>query len=290
MKRRNSGGIPVLKNVNSCRNTSLHNSSIETEDAYPDTIEKDKIRLLILIPVMCIIFAELLIFSDRVQGAIMIHIMILIALSLSSIFIRDLKIQQVYMALMFLPVLRLLDCSIPIFFETTLYTFILVYAPMAIPLAVTIIQQRTSFEKIGITTKNFIQYLVISVPISFLLGLGEYLIIRPGYLIPDLTFVNLLKLTIIMVFFVGLVEELIFRTILQTRLESTLSVKEALIITSVLFGIMHSGHGTFYEILYTSFVGFIMGFAFYKTRSLPFIAMLHGFVNVFLFGILPHFI
>ena len=93
-----------------------------------------------------------------------------------------------------------------------------------------------------------------------------------------------------MVFFVGLVEELIFRSILQTRLEKALNVREALIITSLLFGLMHSGYGTFYEIFYTGFVGFIIGVAFYKTKSLPFVAALHGFANVFLFGILPHYL
>jgi membrane protease YdiL (CAAX protease family) len=130
--------------------------------------------------------------------------------------------------------------------------------------------------------------MLLSVPLGFLLGLGEYLTIKTGYLIPDLTFANLLKLIIVMVFFVGLIEELIFRSILQTRLENTLSVWEALLVTSIMFGLMHSGYGTIYEILYTGFVGFIMGLAFYKTKSLPFIAVLHGFVNVFLFGILPH--
>jgi membrane protease YdiL (CAAX protease family) len=149
--------------------------------------------------------------------------------------------------------------------------------------------QRNSLKEIGITAKNFPAYVLLSLPLSFLLGLGEYLTIRTGYLIPDLSFESLLKLTIIMVFFVGLVEELIFRSILQTRLEQALSVKEALLITSILFGLMHSGYGTFYEILYTGFVGLLMGFAFYKTRSLPFIAVLHGFINVFLFGILPYY-
>lgn len=151
-----------------------------------------------------------------------------------------------------------------------------------------ILHQRDSLEQIGITMKNFVPYMLIAVPLGFLLGFGEYLTIRSGYLIPDLTFVNLLKLTFIMVFFVGLVEELIFRSILQSRLEKALTVREALLITSLMFGLMHSGYGTFQEILYTGFVGLIMGLAFYKTRSLPFIAVLHGFVNVFLFGILPH--
>jgi membrane protease YdiL (CAAX protease family) len=93
-----------------------------------------------------------------------------------------------------------------------------------------------------------------------------------------------------MVLFVGLVEEIIFRSILQTRIEQALSMQEALLITSFLFGLMHSGYGTFNEILYTGFVGLVLGFAFYKTKSLPFVAILHGFVNVFLFGILPHYL
>jgi membrane protease YdiL (CAAX protease family) len=191
------------------------------------------------------------------------------------------------MPLMLLPVLRLVNLSMPIFFNTTLYTFIFVYSPLAIPVAAIIIHQRDSLKDIGITTKNIFMYMILAIPLGFLLGLGEYLTIRPGYLVPDLTFVNLLKLTIVMVFFVGLVEELIFRSILQARLEQALGVKEALIITSIMFGLMHSGYGTYNEMLYTGFVGLIIGIIFYKTRSLPFIAVLHGFVNVFLFGILP---
>jgi membrane protease YdiL (CAAX protease family) len=152
-----------------------------------------------------------------------------------------------------------------------------------------IIHQQHSLEEIGISMKNIGAYMILSIPLSFALGLGEYLTIRAEYLIPDLTFENLLKLTIVMVFFVGLIEELIFRSILQTRLDQALSISESLLITSLLFGLMHSGYGTFHEIFYTSFVGFLIGLAFYKTKSLPFIVVLHGFINVFLFGILPHY-
>jgi membrane protease YdiL (CAAX protease family) len=152
-----------------------------------------------------------------------------------------------------------------------------------------IIHQHYSLEQIGISMKNIGIYMVLSIPLSFILGLGEYLTIRAEYLIPDLTFENLFKLIFVMVFFVGLIEELIFRSLLQTKLDQALSISESLLITSLLFGFMHSGYGTFYEIIYTSFVGFLIGFAFYKTKSLPFIAVLHGFINVFLFGILPHY-
>lgn len=259
------------------------------KEAVQEKAELKKLRLYIAIPVLSIALAELLFFSGSIAAAICVHIGILIALSLSNIFIKDPKVHKIYLPLMLLPLLRLVNLSVPVFFETTLYAFIFTYSPLAIAAAAVIKYQQISLEEIGITTKNFPIYIVLSVPLGFLLGLGEFLTIQTGYLIPDLTFGNLLKLTLVMVLFVGLVEELIFRSILQTRFEKVMDARAALIITSLLFGLMHSGYGTFYEIFYTSFAGFIIGFVFYKTRSLPLIATLHGFTNVFLFGILPYY-
>ncbi|AKB58106.1 CPBP family intramembrane glutamic endopeptidase [Methanosarcina barkeri] len=260
------------------------------EDLNLQELEAKRIRLFIVIPVVFIGLAELLIFAGRMKLAIWIHIGVLIALSLSDIVVKNLKIYRIYQALMLLPILRLVNLSMPVFFNTTLYTFVLVYAPLLVPLGIIVIDQRSSFEHIGITAKNLPVYIILSIPLSFLYGLGEYFTIHPGYLIPDLSIRNLFILTFIMVFFVGLVEEIIFRSILQVRIEDVLGVKEAVLIAGLLFGLMHSGYGTFHEVLYTVVGGLFMGFAFYKTRNLPFIVLLHGFVNVFLFGIFPHYI
>ncbi|AKB38796.1 CAAX amino terminal protease family protein [Methanosarcina siciliae C2J] len=259
-----------------------------SEKTDQEKLEARKLRFLTAVPVLSITLAELLIFSGRMGAAVWIHICTLIALSLSNIVLKDPEIHKIYQAFMLLPVLRLINLSMPIFFDTTLYTFIFIYGPLAIPVVVIVLHQRDSLEQMGITLKHVVPYMFLSVPLGFVIGLGEYLTIKTGYLIPDLTFTNMFKLIIVMVFFVGLIEELIFRSILQTRLKNALGMWEALLITSFMFGLMHSGYGTIQEILYTGFVGFIMGLAFYKTKSLPFIAVLHGFVNVFLFGILPH--
>lgn len=259
------------------------------EKAVQEEITTRQLRLYIAVPIMCMAIAELFIFSGKTVIAVWIHSGVLLALTLSSIFIKDPKVHKIYMPLMLLPVLRLVNLSMPVFSKITLYAFILYYIPLVFPVLAIIIHQRISLEQIGIAKKHFLIYMVLAVPLSFLLGLGEYIIIRPGCLIPNLSFENLLVLTIIMVFFVGLVEELIFRSILQTRIEQVLSAPESLLITSFLFGFMHSGYGTYYEMFYTGFVGLVLGFIFYKTKSLPFIVVVHGFVNVFLFGILPYY-
>lgn len=263
---------------------------IGLEEINQEKYETTRIRLFIAVPAAFIVLAEFLIYAHIIQLAILVHIGVLIAFSLSNMFVKDIKVYRIYQALMLLPILRLVNLSMPVFFTTTLYTYVFVYSPLLIPLIIIVTHQRYSLEQVGITAKHLLGYTILSIPLGFLLGLGEYLIIRPHYLIPDLSIGNLLKLTIIMVFFVGLTEELIFRSVLQTRLEEVLDAREALIIASILFGFMHSGYGTSYEILYTGFVALFIGFAFYKTRSLPFIAIMHGFINVFLFGILPYYL
>jgi membrane protease YdiL (CAAX protease family) len=123
--------------------------------------------------------------------------------------------------------------------------------------------------------------------LGLLLAEGEYLIIRTNYLIPDLSIFNLLTLSVIMIFFVGIVEEIIFRSVLQNRLQIVFGNFTGLIFTSILFGLMHSAYGNIYEVLYASFVGLFIGFLFYRTRSLPLAVLIHGFINVFLFGVIP---
>lgn len=246
-------------------------------------------KVLAGIPILFIALAEILLYAGKAGAATWVHIGTIIALTLSTMLVKDRQMNRIHQALTLLPVLRLVNLSMPVFFDVTLYSFIFIYGPLAIPVAVAARAQEFTWKQMGMVfNKKTWTYLLLAVPLGFLLGYGEYSTIHVGYLIPDLSFLNVLKLTIIMVFFVGLIEEVIFRSILQTRLEESFGLKNGMIVASLLFGLMHSGYGTPYEMLYTAGVGLFMGYTFQKTRSLPFITVIHGFVNVFLFGIIPH--
>jgi membrane protease YdiL (CAAX protease family) len=183
--------------------------------------------------------------------------------------------------------MRLVNLSIPVFYETTLYSLIFIYSLLAVPAIIAATQQGFTRSQLGITFNKLWLYIPLSVVLGLLLAEGEYLIIRTSYLIPDLSIFNLLTLSVIMIFFVGVVEEIIFRSVLQNRLQMVFGNFTGIIFTSVLFGLMHSAYGNIYEVLYASFVGLFIGFLFYRTRSLPLAALIHGFINVFLFGIIP---
>jgi len=239
------------------------------------------------IPALAIAFAEMWVYSGRLIEAASIHAVILLGLSFSMVFVKDEEIQKTYQAFILLPILRLINLSMPVFFEATLDSFIFIYGLLAVPVSIAATHQGLTRKQLGITFEKIITYILLSILLGFLLGAGEYLVIGTKNLIPDLSIFYLLKLSIVMIFFVGLVEEVIFRSILQTRLEIVLGDRGGLIITSILFGLMHSGYGSIYEVVYTSFVGIVIGYLFYRTRSLPLAMMIHGFINIFLFGLIP---
>ena len=239
-------------------------------------------------PVIAIAFAELLIFTGRIKEAAATYTLLLIILSLSIIASKKLETRKVYQALILLPVLRLVNLSMPIFFEANIYSFVFMYLPMTIPITIVSVYQEIPKEG----KMDLLRKMGLYLPFSLLAGLifaeAEYLIVQTRPLIPDLSFFNLLQLTIIMIFIVGLIEELIFRGVIQTRLEEFLGPAGGVLLASLLFGVMHSSYGTFYEIVYTFLAGGILGYFFYRTKSLPLVVMIHGFINIFLFGIIPH--
>jgi membrane protease YdiL (CAAX protease family) len=262
----------------------------ETENQGTNKLEKiegRKKEVYVGIAILAIFFAETLIYFGRLKEALWIHMVILIGLSLSIALIKNEDVYKTYQALMLIPLIRLFYFSMPVFSDT-LYFLTFIYAILAVPVMIIISYQQLTRENLGITFRRIWLYLPLSVLISFGLAMGGYTNIQTGSLIPNLSPLNLLKITVIMVFFLGLVEEIIFRSFLQTRFNMIFGVWGGILLSGILFGITHSSYGTSPDVLYMSFVGTVIGYVFYKTRSLPLITLIHGFIYVFLLGILPH--
>ena len=242
---------------------------------------------IVAIPILAIIVAELLLYMGKQPAGILLHVMIPLGLAISTMWIRESNVSFCLEALALLPVLRLVNISMPVFLPTKLYLYIFIYAPLIIPVFFIMRHQRIALKEIGVTLDNLYLYIPIALVVGYMIGLGEYSIIHAGSLIPDTSALSIFKLSFVMLFFVGLVEELIFRSLLQTRLEASFGMVKGLLISGLLFGMMHSGYGEAYELLMTGFAGLLIGYMFQRTRSLPFIAITHGFVNIFLFGLIP---
>jgi len=251
-----------------------------------------KVKPAVLLPVAAILIAEAFLFFKYHRYGIGIHIITLIALSLTAYRIRDIEPSNVgssnlLQALALLPLFRILNITMPIFFTQTLYIFPLIYGPIFISIYYVAKNQKFTEQELGMSFEKLHIYLPASIILGMVLGRIEYNTITVESLIPMPTLQDFLIFAVIMIVFTGMAEELLFRSLVQTRLEQTTGRWAGLIIASLLFGAMHSGYGTIYEILFTSSAGFIIGYLFQKTRSLAFIALTHGLINVFLFGVIP---
>jgi membrane protease YdiL (CAAX protease family) len=230
-----------------------------------------------------IAIAELLIFFGHLQAAVTIHAINLIALVLSAAYIEN----KEYPVLMLLPLFRLLNLAMPVFFNLTLYSFPLVYAPMFLPMYLIIKNGSFSRAELGLTLHGIYYYIPLGIAVGMLVGYGEYLVLHPQVLTPSVGVQGLLELSVIMILFVGLVEEFVFRSALQTVASEKLGQIKGLVVASMLFGFMHGGYHLTSEILFTAAAGLVFGIMFLKTASLPLIALAHGVTNISLFLIVP---
>lgn len=256
--------------------------------------EHRKMKKEIFLALLGIAVGEINIFLGHIYPGIVMHVINLQLLTLAIIFGRfssdindDFHIKSVFQSLLLLVLLRLVNIAMPQFFTNTLIWYSLIYGVMFLPIYFIIKNQRIKPIELGMDFGRLHIYIPLSLLIGTVAALLEHRIINPLPLTENIDISSLLILIIVMTVFVGAVEELIFRSILQTRLEKALGLKSGIVLSGVLFGIMHSGYGILNEIVFASIFGIILSYIFQKTRSFPFIMLIHGSANVLLFGILP---
>ena len=240
------------------------------------------------VPILSLIAGELLIFNGNIFPGLGIHIINLLLIILLIIFGNlNLDIKNILQGLTLVILLRVVNLSMPQFFTTTLLQYPLIYGVMFIPIYNVVKNQQISSKELGINFNKFYIYLPIAILIGIVMAIIEYGILGPTALIDNIRFSNIALITIIMTVFIGTVEGIIFGPILQTRLKNVFGLRYGILLSGVIFGVMHSTYGIINEILFATMFGIILGYIFQKTKSLPFTVSILGVTNIMLFGILP---
>lgn len=235
--------------------------------------------------IFAIIVGEMTLYIGDVLLGLVIHLLSLLAIIFKIIFgDLDIKIKNILQGLILVILLRAVNLSIPQFFTTTIQ-YSMIYGIMFIPIYMTIKNQNISAKDLGINFKKFHIYLPIAIILGSIIAVIEYKISNPIHLIEDVNIPNIIIIAILMFIFIGPVEEIIFRSILLSRVEKLFDPKYGILLSGGIFGIMHMSYGII-EILFTTIFGIILGDIFQKTRSLPFIVVTHGTANVILFVVL----
>jgi len=120
------------------------------------------------------------------------------------------------------------------------------------------------------------------------MGLGaiEYMILKPGPLVPNLSLKSFLLASLILVVFTGFTEELIFRGVVQSLALRAMG-GWALIYGSLLFAVMHIGYRSPLDFIFVLIVGLIFSVIAYWSGSILGVSLVHGLANVTFFLLMP---
>ena len=266
----------------------------------------------IIVPFVLIIIAEVFFFLRDTSTTLSLHLLNIFICVLLAIFVE--RYADLFQAMMLISLLRVLNIGMPIFFKMTLYWMPFVYGSIILSAYILwrLAAPIETKETVGIGIKRALMvqakrawsflngggmghrsewnylYIPAAILIGFVLANMEFIVLGPNPLIPDLSLFNLTLLAVVMIFFVGFGEELVFRGFLQARMESHWGAYTAVIASAFTFSIMHSGYSSVPYLFFVFFVGLILAILFLRTRSLVFVALIHGVLNFFLFSFLPN--
>ncbi len=201
---------------------------------------------------------------------------------------RSTRIQGVSDSLVLLPLYILLTSSLPWFFLSQQWLLPAVYSAVLAICAWHIYRKNLNLREIGFSRSRLSLYILIGILVGMVLGVIEYFIITPTAAAPSFEIINLLRDLVYMVIFVGLAEELLFRGLIQRDMTNLFGWKWGLLGASLMFAVMHLTWRSIPELGFTFIAGLILGYLYYRTRSLTAPIVAHGIANTVLVAVMPY--
>jgi len=188
-------------------------------------------------------------------------------------------------SLSLVPLIRLMSLSVPLAPFKLIYWYMIIGAPLLVAFYITLRLIGFNFAKIGFVRQNLALQVLIGLS-GVGLGYLEYLILRPAPLADAFRFEALWLPIIILTIYTGLLEELIFRGLLQTTAVARLG-SLAIVYVSLIFAVMHLGYQSVLDFIFVFVVALFFGWIVYWKKSIIGVIIAHSLTNIFLFLIFP---
>lgn len=196
------------------------------------------------------------------------------------------NLSRLLKALLLLPLLRIMSLTFPLDLFSRQYHYIVVGIPLAIVTLLIARQLKLSLETLGLC-KGIGHLELLIILAGPLLGVIEFDLISPEMAASSMDLSALIILSTGMIFTAGLLEETIYRGMIQRMSENLFGSTTGLISASIFFAIMHTGltiggNPSVYllRFAFVLLVGMFYGYCYQKTGNLLGISVSHGLLNV----------
>ena len=195
------------------------------------------------------------------------------------------KEQAFLVALAFAPLIRILSLSLPLADLPLLYWYPITSIPLFAAVLIAAPTLGYKWPDLGLNLRRWGLQLVIGLSgIAF--GVFEYWILEPEPLVPALEWTSLVWPALILLISTGLLEEMIFRGLLQRAAIDVLGVW-GIGYVAILFAVLHTGYQSLLDVRFVAAVGLFFGWIVFRTRSLLGVTLAHGLTNIILFLVMP---
>jgi membrane protease YdiL (CAAX protease family) len=231
------------------------------------------------------------VFTDPV-GGIALHALTLTALFVASGFgspgTSGDSLGRLLYSLALVPLIRIISLTMPLGRFDEEYWFLAAGLPVFVAGAVVLSNLGLGVREVGLRWPR--AGLLSQLPIvlfGFALGFGEYHILRPEPLIEELTVERLVVPALILLLFTGVLEEFVFRGILQRTAARALGPRAAIVYVSLIFAVLHIGYRSATDFAFVFLIALLYGWVVRKTGSIMGVSVSHGITNITLFLLMP---
>ena len=238
--------------------------------------------------------AELLTIYDQKTG-VASHALILFALIWHSSLVseKDKNLSRFLIALVLLPLIRILSLTMPLVHFSRISWYILISIPVFIALLTCIWVQGLRGKDVGLYLPKLKHtpieagVILLAIPV----GVVEYQILKPSPF-PGLEVgtTDFIYAALIFIICTGFLEELVFRGLLQHNAIKLMNKWRGILFVSTIFGVLHVGNLALLDCVLAFSIGFIFSIVREKTGSIYGISVSHGIINVILFLVVPLYV
>ena len=194
--------------------------------------------------------------------------------------------QKFLLTLSLAPLIRVLSLAMPLIHFPLVYWYLVVGTPLFVAAYLSARQAKLSREMIGLQVRYWPLQLLIGL-FGICLGLIEYLILRPQPLVAELRWELVLVPALILLFFTGFLEELIFRGLMQATAWQYLG-RGGLFYIAGVFAVLHLGYRSVIDVLFVFGVALLFGLLVPRRNgSLLGVTLAHGLTNISLYLVFP---